>query len=55
MQKWSKEVKSGNFCNHKVGRAINLYGAIEKSPVLLLHKYYLRLKIRVVCEANFQY
>ena len=32
---WSKEIKSDNFYYHKVGRAITLWGAIEKSPILL--------------------
>ena len=28
---WSKEIKSDNFCYHKVGNAIIKGGAIEKS------------------------
>ena len=32
---WSLEIKSDNFCYRKVGRAITLQGAIEKSPILL--------------------
>ena len=32
----SKEIKSDNFCYRKVGRAITKWGAIEKSPMLLL-------------------
>jgi hypothetical protein len=31
----SKEIKGGNFCYRKVGRAITKWGAIEKSPILL--------------------
>ena len=33
--KKSKEVKSDNFCYREVGRAINQWGAIEESPILL--------------------
>ena len=36
-QKLSKEVKSDNFCYPKVGRAINKWKAIEKSPILDNH------------------
>ena len=32
---YSKEIKSDNFCYHKVGKAITKLGAIEKSPILL--------------------
>ena len=32
---WRKEIKSDNFCYHKVGRAITKWGAKEKSPILL--------------------
>ena len=32
---WSKEIKSDNFCNRKVGRAITKWGAIEKNAILL--------------------
>ena len=32
---WSKELKSGNFCYHEVGRARTKWGAIEKSQILL--------------------
>ena len=35
-KKLSKEVKSDNFCYRKAGRAITKWGAIEKSPILLL-------------------
>ena len=35
-KKWSKVVKSDNFCYHKVGRAITKWGWIEKSSILLL-------------------
>ena len=31
----SKEIKSNTFCYRKVGRAITLWGAIEKSRILL--------------------
>ena len=31
----SKEIKSDNFCYHKVGRAITIWGAIEEGPILL--------------------
>ena len=31
----SKEIKSDNFSYHKVGRAINKWGVIEKSLILL--------------------
>ena len=31
---WSKEVKSDNFCYHKVGRVITKWEAIEISPIL---------------------
>ena len=34
-KKWSKEIKSDNFCYRKVGRAITKWGAIQKSPILL--------------------
>ena len=28
-------IKSDNYCNRKVGRAITKWGAIEKCPILL--------------------
>ena len=34
-KKWSKGIKSDNFCCHKVGRAITKSETIEKSPILL--------------------
>ena len=34
-KKWSKEIKSDNFCYCKVGRAITKGEAIEKSSILL--------------------
>ena len=34
-KKWSKGIKSDNFCYRKVGRAITKRGAIEKNPILL--------------------
>ena len=43
IQKLSKEVKSDNVCFRKVGRAITLWGAIEKNgsldmaPKIILH------------------
>ena len=30
---WSKEIKSGNFCYHKVGRVITIVEAIEESAL----------------------
>jgi hypothetical protein len=36
---WSKEIKSDNFCYRKVGRAITKWGAIEKSPILILQHW----------------
>ena len=40
IQNLSKEIKSDNFCFRKVGRAINKWGAIEKSniPIAILEK-----------------
>ena len=35
IQKWSKEIKSNNFCYIKIRRAITKWGAIEKSSILL--------------------
>ena len=34
--KKSKEIKSDNLCYRKAGRVITRWGAIEKSPILLL-------------------
>ena len=33
--KWIKEIKGDNFCYCKVGRAITLWGAIEKYSIYL--------------------
>ena len=37
IQNLSKEIKSDNFCYHKVARVITKWGAIEKSAILLSH------------------
>ena len=39
---WSEEIKSDNFCYHKVGRAITKWGAIEKTQ--LLRQQYLKFE-----------
>ena len=50
-KKLSKEIKSIFFSFHKVGRAITKWGAIEKSPILLL-QYHKKYHFNIVPKIN---
>ena len=61
-KKWSKEVKSDNFCYCKVGRAITIWGAIENGafPQTFVWRNYIstaqgkndRLRYKVIISSH---